>query len=245
MNKKPGVNYGQEMTGFMILAAAFSFVLMSIAIWQGILFSTTRSMSGFWMMCICSIFSIAGFAFVAAGLWSSRVGKFLMRDRVFGLLDLKGNEQILDVGCGRGLLTIEAAKRLSSGMVTGIDHWQGTAEYKYTSTMVWENARIEGVSDKIKIVDGDATALPFSDNQFDIVTTSLMMHHVHDTDQALNEMVRVLKSNGILLIADIAAGRMITSLEGMGMTLTSFKQATRLFYIPVKILAAKKTGPNR
>src|SRR5262249_40669566 len=53
--------------------------------------------------------------------WSSRVAKLEMRDRLLDQLELKGDEKVLDVGCGRGLLAIGAAKRLKSGRVTGID----------------------------------------------------------------------------------------------------------------------------
>src|SRR5580658_8195489 len=48
-------------------------------------------------------------------VWSSRVAKLGLRDRLLDSLQLKGDEKILDVGCGRGLLLIGAAKRLKTG----------------------------------------------------------------------------------------------------------------------------------
>ena len=57
-------------------------------------------------------------------LWSSLVGKFRARDRLLNAVPWRGDEQVLDVGCGHGLMLIGAAKRLSSGHATGIDIWQ-------------------------------------------------------------------------------------------------------------------------
>ncbi len=70
--------------------------------------------------------------------------------------------------------------------------------------------------------------------------TSLMMHHVHDDESALKEMVRVLKDDGMLVIADIAAGRFKARLEQLGLTMVESRLATRLFFMPVKIVIAKK-----
>jgi cyclopropane fatty-acyl-phospholipid synthase-like methyltransferase len=56
-------------------------------------------------------------------LYSSRVGKLRMRGLVIDALGLRGNERVLDVGCGRGLLLIEAAKRLPEGEAVGLDLW--------------------------------------------------------------------------------------------------------------------------
>ena len=56
-----------------------------------------------------------------------KVGKFRHRDFMLGLHSWRGDEQVLDVGCGRGLLLAGAAKRIAalsgSGHATGIDVW--------------------------------------------------------------------------------------------------------------------------
>ena len=53
---------------------------------------------------------------------SSRFGKFRARDRILARLKLRGDEAVLDVGCGHGLLLIVAAKLLPRGHAVGIDH---------------------------------------------------------------------------------------------------------------------------
>jgi cyclopropane fatty-acyl-phospholipid synthase-like methyltransferase len=57
-------------------------------------------------------------------IWDSKVGKLWARDRLLDGLELRGDETVLDVGCGRGLLLIGAAKRLTTGKAPGVDIWQ-------------------------------------------------------------------------------------------------------------------------
>ena len=57
-------------------------------------------------------------------VWDSKVGKLWARDRVLDGLKLRGDETVLDVGCGRGLLLIGAARRLTTGKAVGVDIWQ-------------------------------------------------------------------------------------------------------------------------
>src|ERR1051325_11186940 len=83
-------------------------------------------------------------------IYSSKMGKLRARDQLLEALHLKGNETVLDVGCGRGLLLIGAAKRLANGKAFGLDLWsqQDLADNRSTATM--ENARLEGVEQRVE-----------------------------------------------------------------------------------------------
>jgi 2-polyprenyl-3-methyl-5-hydroxy-6-metoxy-1,4-benzoquinol methylase len=56
-------------------------------------------------------------------IWDSKVGKLWSRDRLLDGLALRGDETVLDVGCGRGLLLIGAARRLTTGKAVDVDIW--------------------------------------------------------------------------------------------------------------------------
>jgi len=88
-------------------------------------------------------------------LWGSKVGKFRERDRLLGAIPWRGDEHVLDVGCGHGLLLIEAAKRLTTGKAVGIDLWQKEDQAGNSPEATWANVQIEGVADRVEIKDGD------------------------------------------------------------------------------------------
>jgi ubiquinone/menaquinone biosynthesis C-methylase UbiE len=93
------------------------------------------------MIILCGLTLISGII-VATGLWSSRVAKLILREKVISEITLRGNENVLDIGCGRGLLTFGIAKRLTTGKVIGLDHWKSTLEYNYTRQMAEDNITI-------------------------------------------------------------------------------------------------------
>jgi arsenite methyltransferase len=158
---------------------------------------------------LLGVLGAIGLTFIAVGafmVWSSRVGKLHVRDRLLDSLQLKGDEKILDVGCGRGLLLIAAAKRLKSGKVTGIDIWSQEDQSANSADATKQNAKIEGVSDKVRVENGDARKLVYPDNNYDVVVSSLAIHNIPDSqerEQAIREMWRVLKPGGRILIYDI------------------------------------------
>jgi arsenite methyltransferase len=159
-----------------------------------------------------SSFVSAGACFIATAVWmilGSRVFKYRTRDKLIGKLDLKGSEQTLDVGCGRGLLLIGTAKKLNSGRAFGIDIWQTVDQSGNDPKVTPKNAELEGVVSKIEIVTGDARKLPFQNNQFDRITSSWAIHNIptqEGRDTSLSEMIRVLKPGGKIVFLDIKYG---------------------------------------
>ncbi|HEY3863656.1 MAG TPA: class I SAM-dependent methyltransferase [Verrucomicrobiae bacterium] len=57
-------------------------------------------------------------------LWGSKSGKLRLRDKLIAAIPWRGDEQVLDVGCGHGLMLIGAAKQLRAGRAIGLDLWQ-------------------------------------------------------------------------------------------------------------------------
>src|SRR5262245_46790380 len=82
-------------------------------------------------------------------LWGSKVGKLRMRDRLLDGIPWRGDEQVLDVGCGRGLLLLGAAKRLRTGRAVGVDLWQKQDLSGNRPEAAQANARAEGVADRV------------------------------------------------------------------------------------------------
>ena len=72
------------------------------------------------------------------------------------------------------------------------------------------NAVAEGVADRVELHTGDMTALPFEDNSFDVIVSSLAIHNISrraGREKAIDEAVRVLRPGGRLMIADVRATR--------------------------------------
>ena len=121
-------------------------------------------------------------------------------------LSLTGNEKLLDLGCGRGLLLCEAAKYLPHGEAHGIDLLPNKDQSGNKLEKTLENADREGVKQRVTIHTGDVRALPFSDASFDAVVSSLCLHNIRDKkerEKALLEALRILKPEGRFVIADI------------------------------------------
>jgi arsenite methyltransferase len=139
-------------------------------------------------------------------VWDSKVGKLWSRDRLLDGLRMRGDETVLDVGCGRGLLLIGAAKRLTTGKAVGVDIWQTEDLSGNRPEATLENARLEGVAERVEVKDGDARRLPFADATFDVVVTKDALHNIYNAaerDTAVREIARVLRPGGRLLIGDV------------------------------------------
>jgi arsenite methyltransferase len=177
-------------------------------------------------------------------LWSSKVGKFRMRDRLIDSIKWRGDEKVLDVGCGHGLLLIAAAKRLKTGKAIGVDIWSQVDQGSNRPEATIENAEFEGVADRIEVKDGDARHLPFEDNSFDVVVSSLVIHNIRDRagrDEAVREIARVLRPGGRIAIHDMAhLTEYAQVLRDNGVGNTQFSERIFLFNVFTHILTANK-----
>ena len=134
-------------------------------------------------------------------------GRQRAQRQMIAAVDWTGSEQVLDVGCGNGIVTHAAAQHLApgSGKAIGIDIWVESSG-EQTEQNFWKNAALEGVTDRVDLQQVDARRMPFEDARFDVIFASLSLHHVGsaaDRQQAAREMLRVLKPGGTILIYDI------------------------------------------
>jgi SAM-dependent methyltransferase len=177
---------------------------------------------------------------------SSRVAK---RDLWVGLLDdldLTGSEDVLDLGCGRGLVTVLAARRVPDGAVTGIDIWRARDQSGNKRVATERNVETDGVADRVEIIDADMVQLPFENQSFDVVTAGLALHHValsKDRKTAVGELVRVLRPGGRVIIVDVGpTNELADTLEAA--KLADVDRSKRLWahYPPVRVVTARKRG---
>jgi arsenite methyltransferase len=154
-----------------------------------------------------------GVGFLAAAAWmlaSSLWFKAIVMRAMLAEREWRGNEKVLDVGCGRGLVAVAAAGRVPSGIVHGIDLWQGADLSANGPDGLLSNAQAAGVENRLKIETGDARALPYSNDSFDVVTSMTAIHNIPDAagrQAAVAEAWRVLKPGGQLLMFDIRHAR--------------------------------------
>ena len=176
------------------------------------------------------------FLFGAAGmLFYSKVGKLGIRERLLARIPWRGDENVLDVGCGRGLLTVAAAHRVPGGSVVGVDVWNPAALSGNRADSVLENARIEGVDKRVEVEHADARKLPFADASFDVVVSNYVVHELNtrqDREQMMREVARVLKPGGHVAVVDfIFTDDCVKDLTGFGIDAERVRDGFLSFWV--------------
>ena len=141
-------------------------------------------------------------------LYSTGPGKRAIWAQLLDELGLRGDEHVLDVGCGRGAVLMLAARRLPGGRAVGADVWRRRDQSGNSRAAAERNAVAEGLRDRVELADADARDLPFASASFDLVVSSLAISNIGDAAgraQALREAVRVVRPGGRLRIVDDGA----------------------------------------
>jgi ubiquinone/menaquinone biosynthesis C-methylase UbiE len=152
--------------------------------------------------------------------------------RLIAAGEVQRGDRVLDIGCGPGYFARMLAEAVGpEGAVVGIDAAPEMIEYANRKARSLKNCRFES---------GAAESLTFPDASFDVVASSLMMHHVPGELQlqAVREMRRVLRPGGRLVLADFTipergAWRIVASLTGHA------GDMARRMASPVEALAAE------
>ena len=200
-----------------------------------------------WYQRIGTALMWAGVAFfiVGSGMYlGSRVGKLYLRNRILNSIAWRGDEQVLDIGCGHGLMLLGAAKHLTSGRAVGIDIWSQVDQQDNSSEATIQNARLEGVAERVEVKSADARELPFPENSFDVVVSSFAIHNIPEAagrETAVREIARVLKPGGQLALADIRyTKRYEEVLRSLGWQQTERWSRSFIFVTPTRVLRATK-----
>jgi ubiquinone/menaquinone biosynthesis C-methylase UbiE len=133
-------------------------------------------------------------------VWLATFGREkALRAKLLRLARLLPGETMLDVGCGTGTLAVAAARRAGrAGQVTAVDV---SPEMLARARRKADKARV-----RIDFREAPAQALPFQDSRFDLVTSTVMLHHVPAEARpgVVREMARVARPQGRVFIADFA-----------------------------------------
>jgi len=118
-------------------------------------------------------------------------------EQLFKQTNLNNVSNVLEVGCGIGFLASYLSKEYKWN-VTGID--LDPDQVKRAKNENKEN-------DYLRFFEADTTDLPFEKNEFDMILSFDVLHHIPNWDKALNEISRILRLNGMYILNDLALPR--------------------------------------
>ena len=148
-------------------------------------------------------------------IWDER-----MRGEAIGMLDLDGDERVLDVGCGTGFAT--------EGLLEHADEVHGLDQSIHQLEKAWAKL---GKHDPVRFTRGDAERLPFADDSFDVVWSSGSIEYWPNPVAALAELRRVARPGGQVLVVgpDYPENTIFQKLADAIMLFYDEEEADRMF----------------
>lgn len=185
---------------------------------------------------------------LALFLHASLRGKFVVWRRILRAQAWRGDEQVLDLGCGRGAVLTMVAACVPQGRVTGIDIWSSKDQSGNGPQAAADNAAAAGVAGRVELRTADMRELPFADASFDVVVSSMAIHNIGSAsgrDQAIDQAWRVLRPGGRLLLVDIQhAGQYQARLRALGADAERRRLGWCLWWggpwMPTQLVSARK-----
>jgi ubiquinone/menaquinone biosynthesis C-methylase UbiE len=123
-------------------------------------------------------------------------------ERLFNHLDLENTSKVLEIGCGVGITAAYLHNNYKMSVIgTDVDSEQIMLAKQHSKE-----------SKQLKFMELDASTLPFANQEFDMVLSLFVLHHIGRWDNTLSEIGRVLKRNGYFIFYDLAYSRLTTRL---------------------------------
>lgn len=190
------------------------------------------------------VFAIVALAMVS----SSRVGKLRERVRIVDAAGLSADDYVLDLGCGRGLLLVEAARRVPAGLAVGVDVWSVVDQSRNVPRAPLDNAVIERVEDRVEVVTGDGRRLPYVGGAFDAVVSNMVVHNIPDSvgrARVIREAARVLRPGGRLVVVDMhRTHEYVAVLRAMRWSEVSRSRRVWRMFPPARYVSGTKPNPG-
>ncbi len=180
-------------------------------------------------------------------------GKFKVWRALLEGMKWRGDERILDLGCGRGAVLLMAADYVPRGRAVGVDIWSTKDQSGNAMAMTHQNAIAEGIADRVDLHTADMRQLPFDKDSFDVIVSSVAIHNIDakaGRDKALDEAWRVLRPGGRLLIADLSkSGQYRQRLVELGATVVRRNLGWRMWWggpwVPTQLIDVRKNAVGR
>lgn len=122
----------------------------------------------------------------------------LWRKKAVSIIKRHGGKNMLDVATGTGDLAINMGKSMPDARITGID----LSEKMIGCGLA--KIRSAKLDDRIQLMQADCLDLPFDDDSFDVITVAYGVRNFEKLQQGYNEMARVMKPGGMLVVIELS-----------------------------------------